>query len=120
MITREISGRPRRVCSACGFVFFTDPKVGVGILLVQDKKLLLVRRTMNPERGRWAIPAGFLDHGEDPRAAAAREAFEETGLEVTIQGLVDVFYNPPEQGGIHFYSLSRRAHWWGDESWGRC
>lgn len=109
MVTREISGKPRRVCSVCGHIHFNDPKVGVGVLLVQKGKILLVRRTMNPERGKWAIPAGFIDHGEDPKFAAAREAYEETGLKVKIQELVDVFFNPPEAGGASIFILYRAS-----------
>jgi ADP-ribose pyrophosphatase YjhB (NUDIX family) len=52
--------------------------------------VLLVRRAMNPERGKWALPAGYIDDGEDPRAAAIREVHEETGLEIEITRLVDV------------------------------
>lgn len=97
--------KPRRVCANCGYVHFTDPKVGVGVLVVEDEKVLLVRRAVEPQRGKWSIPAGYLDRGEDPRKAAAREASEETGLEVIVDGLVDVYYNPPEQGGASIFIL---------------
>jgi len=105
--TRMYVDKPRRVCSECGYVHFTDPKVGVGVLVVVEEKVLLVRRAMNPERGKWSIPAGFLDRGEDPKETAVREAWEETGLEVAIEGLVDVFYNPPEHGGASVFILYR-------------
>ncbi len=99
--------KPRRTCIECGYVHYTDPKVGVGVLVVEDQKVLLVRRAMNPERGKWSIPAGFLDRGEDPKETAVREALEETGLEVVIEELVDVFYNPPRQGGASIFILYR-------------
>ncbi len=105
MITRMVTDKPRRACPACGYIHFTDPKVGVGVLVVKDGKVLLVRRTMNPERGKWSIPAGFLDRGEDPEATAVREALEETGLEVAVDGLLDVYYNPPQQGGASIFIL---------------
>jgi len=105
MVTRQVDGRPRRVCSVCGFVHFTDPKVGVGALVTQNDKVLLVRRRMEPERGRWSIPAGFLDQGEDPRRTAEREVLEETGLRVRITNLLDVFTNPPGQGGASIFIL---------------
>lgn len=105
MITRQVAGQPRRACSACDYVHFTDPKVGVGALVMQDHKVLLVRRRMEPERGKWSIPAGFLDHGEDPRQTAEREAYEETGLRVRIVDLLDVFTNPPGQGGASIFIL---------------
>ena len=107
MITRMSFDKPRRACTDCGYVHYTDPKVGVGVLVVQDQKVLLVRRAMNPEKGKWSIPAGFLDKGEDPKETAVREAWEETGLEVEIEGLVDVFYNPPQHGGASVFILYR-------------
>ncbi len=95
MRTREVSGRPRRTCGACGHIHFTDPKVGVGVLVIRDDRLLLVRRAVDPERGRWAIPGGYLDAGEDPREKAALEVHEETGVEVRVTDLVDVFPGHP-------------------------
>jgi ADP-ribose pyrophosphatase YjhB (NUDIX family) len=105
--TRVVRDRPRRVCPACGHVHYTDPKVGVGVVVVEDGRLLLVRRAMNPERGRWSLPAGFVDQGDDPRAAAERETLEETGLTVVAEGLLDVFYNPPDAGGASIFILYR-------------
>jgi ADP-ribose pyrophosphatase YjhB (NUDIX family) len=112
--TRVVGDRPRRACPACSYVHFTDPKVGVGTLVVEDGRLLLVRRRMNPEQGKWSIPAGFLDHGEDPAATAAREAREETGLSVEIDGLIGVYHNPPGAGGASIFILYR-AHRTGGE-----
>ncbi len=103
--TRVVGDRPRRACPACGYVHFTDPKVGVGVLVAEDGRLLLVRRRMKPQLGKWSIPAGFLDHGEDPEATAVREALEETGLTVKVEGLVGVYTNPPEEGGASIFIL---------------
>lgn len=105
METRQVGDRARRVCTACGYVHYTDPKVGVGALVQLDGRVLLVQRVMDPERGKWSIPAGFLDQGEDPRETAVREVYEETGLHVRISGLVDVFANPPQQGGASIFIL---------------
>jgi ADP-ribose pyrophosphatase YjhB (NUDIX family) len=105
MITRPVGDKPRRVCPACDYIYFTDPKVGVGVLVIHEGKILLVRRSMNPERGKWSLPAGFLDRGEDPRETAVRETLEETNLEVAIERLVDVYYNPPGQGGASIFIL---------------
>ena len=105
MITRMVGDRPRRACPECGYVHFTYPKVGVGVLVVEAGKILLVQRKMEPERGKWSIPAGFLDQGEDPQETAVREAFEETGLNVTIEQLIDVYHNPPAQGGASIFIL---------------
>ena len=113
MVTRDVHGVARRHCPACGHIHYADPKVAVGVAVFRDGKLLLVRRTMNPGRGRWALPGGYLDIGEDPRAAAAREAVEEAGVEVRVTGLLDVFANPPEDGGAVFVLYA--ATWVGGE-----
>lgn len=105
MQTRPLMDKPRRVCPACRYVYFTDPKVGVGVAVVEDDRLLLVQRRMNPERGKWSLPAGFVDQGEDPRATAEREALEETGLVVEVGAVIDVFFNPPGQGGANIFIL---------------
>ena len=107
LITRPVGEKLRRACPACDFIYFTDPKVGVGVLVLNEGKILLVRRTMMPEKGKWSIPAGFLDQGEDPQETAVREALEETNLQVAIDGLLDVYYNPPDSGGASIFILYR-------------
>jgi len=86
----DASGR-HPVCTACGRTHHRDPKVGVGVVVVQDGRLLLVRRGVPPGKGLWALPAGYVDADEDPRKAAAREAYEETGLRVEVGAVVDVY-----------------------------
>jgi ADP-ribose pyrophosphatase YjhB (NUDIX family) len=105
METRLIGDKPRRVCPSCGFIHFTDPKVGVGVFVVHEGKILLVRRTMHPEIGKWSIPAGFVDHGEDLAETAVREAFEETNLQVAIEDLIGVYQNPLAQGGASIFIM---------------
>ena len=83
-------GQVRRACDACGFVHFRDPVVAVVALVIREGKALMVRRAMDPERGKWAFPAGYLDYGEDPREAAVREVREETGIDIRITRLIDV------------------------------
>lgn len=98
MIHKLAHGKIRPVCPECGFVHFADPKVAVVVFIEQDKRVLLVRRTMNPERGKWALPAGYVDAGENPQDAAIREVGEETGLEVEITRLVGVEGSPDNPG----------------------
>jgi ADP-ribose pyrophosphatase YjhB (NUDIX family) len=104
--TRQVGDKPRRVCPACQFIYFTDPKVGVGTLVVQNGKILLVRRRMRPEVGKWSLPAGFVDRGEDPAMVAVRETQEETGLEVAVERLIDVYFNEEAaEGGASIFIL---------------
>lgn len=81
---------------------FVEPKIGVGAMIVEAGRLLLVRRAMEPQKGLWSLPAGYLDAGESPAETAVRETREETGLEVQVTGLVDVFHNPPGAGASVF------------------
>lgn len=103
----ERIGKVRPVCPACDWTYFPDPKVAVGVYVEQDEKVLLVRRVMEPARGQWTLPGGFLDAGEDPEEAAARECLEETGLQVAITGLWDVFPGQEHERGAHLVIIYR-------------
>jgi len=86
-------GRVRPVCPACGFVHCANPRVAVVLFLADRDRVLLVKRGMAPEKGRWALPAGYVDAGERPEAAAVREMREETGLEVVITRRLDLGFD---------------------------
>ncbi|MHA1671827.1 MAG: NUDIX hydrolase [Promethearchaeota archaeon] len=66
------------------------PHIGVGILLIRDKTLLLVKRKYNPDAGYWSIPGGHLELGERTEAAAEREGYEETGFKVKVSKLAGI------------------------------
>ncbi|RPI28673.1 MAG: NUDIX domain-containing protein [Chloroflexota bacterium] len=94
-------GSMRTVCPRCDWVYFADPKVAVAVLIEVDGQVLLVRRSNDPKRGHWTLPAGFVDAGEDPVEAARRECLEETGLVVRITGLIDVLSGQEHARGAH-------------------
>lgn len=101
MAQAERFGRLRPVCPACGWVYFADPKVAAAALIVQDGRVLLVRRANDPQRGLWTLPAGFVDAGEDPAEAVLRECREETGLEARVTGLLDLLHGQEHPRGAH-------------------
>jgi 8-oxo-dGTP diphosphatase len=67
------------------------PLVGVGAIIIDDERVLLVKRGHEPLAGSWSIPGGLLDVGETLRQAVVREAFEETGLTVEVGELLGVY-----------------------------
>jgi 8-oxo-dGTP diphosphatase len=83
-------GQMRRMCDTCGFIHFRDPKVAAVVAVTDGDHLLLVKRGSSPELGKWSMPGGYIDYGEDPREAAIREVREESGLDVRVTQLIDV------------------------------
>jgi len=102
------AGEPERpVCSRCGFVFYIDPKIAVGAIIQGgDGRLVLVRRAIEPGYGKWVFPGGYVDRGETLTAAAIREAREECGLEVRLDGLVNIYSYPGRAPVIVVYAAT--------------
>ena len=95
-------GKVRPVCPQCGWIHFVDPKVAAAVLIEQDGRVLLVRRGNEPFRGLWTLPAGFINGGEDPAEAAARECLEETGLKVRVTRVLDIISGKEHPRGADF------------------
>src|SRR5262245_47032717 len=82
----------RPVCLQCGFVFYLDPKIAVGtIIRTSTDRIVLVRRAIDPGYGKWVFPGGYVDRGEPRTVAAIREAREECGLDIRLEGLVNIY-----------------------------
>lgn len=97
----------RLVCGACGFVFYLDPKIAVGtIIRTASDSLVLVRRAIDPGYGKWVFPGGYVDRGEPLTVAALREAREECGLEVSLDGLVNIYSYPGRAPVIVVYAAT--------------
>jgi ADP-ribose pyrophosphatase YjhB (NUDIX family) len=84
--TRTLSDdeRSRQVCTACGNIHYQNPKIVVGCIPEYEDRILLCRRDIEPRRGKWTLPAGFLENGESVREGAMRETYEEARLRVKI------------------------------------
>ena len=84
--------RPRPVCTRCGFVHYLDPKVACGTIPVDDQgRIVLIERGIEPRKGFWSFPCGFMEVDETAEEAAVRETREETGLEVRLDGLLGTY-----------------------------
>ena len=97
----------RPVCTRCGFVFYLDPKIAVGtIIRTESGRIVLVRRAIEPGYGKWVFPGGYVDRGEPLTSAAIREAREECGLEVRLDGLVNIYSYPGRAPVIVVYAAT--------------
>lgn len=86
--------RDRLVCQTCGFIQYVNPKVVVGSVVMHGGRVLMCRRAINPRKGFWTLPAGFLEEGETIEQGAAREAMEEACAQIAIDGLLAVYSVP--------------------------
>ena len=96
--TRRLTpGEPERfVCKACRRPLYLDPKLVACSIVESGGSIVLLRRGIQPQRGRWVMPGGFVDRGETVQAAAVRETEEECGLRTRIRSLLGVYSYPGE------------------------
>ena len=98
---RKDGERVRPVCPACDFVFYLNPIVAAGALVERDGRVALVRRGVEPGRGLWGLPAGYVEADESPEEAAIRETWEEAHLCVEIDSLLDAYsYGSERDRGV--------------------
>lgn len=81
----------RSVCDHCGFIDYQNPRIVVGSVVWHEGRYLLCRRAIEPRSGFWTVPAGYLERGETPEEGARREAREEAGASLEIDGLLAVY-----------------------------
>lgn len=108
---KTIDGRARAVCEQCGHVAYRNPVPAAGVVVVEDGRVLMVRRKFEPRAGEWTLPAGFVEYDEHVEACAARETLEETGLVVEITRLFGAYMamDDPRVQVVLLLYLARRT-----------
>lgn len=102
----EGDNRERAVCPACGEIHYENPINVVGTVPVWGEQVLLCRRAIEPRKGLWTLPAGFLELGESSSDGALRETDEEAGAHVELEGLFTVL-NVVRAGQLHLFYRAR-------------
>jgi ADP-ribose pyrophosphatase YjhB (NUDIX family) len=82
----------RHVCDACGSIHYQNPRLVVGCVPEHEGRILLCKRAIEPRRGYWTVPAGFMENGETLQQAAARESYEEALARVEIGSLLTIVH----------------------------
>src|SRR5471032_681637 len=102
--------RPRYVCAACATIHYENPKMVLGSIPVWERdgelKLLLCKRAIEPRRGYWTLPAGFMENNETTSEAAIRETVEEAGANIALLPLFSLL-NVPHVHQVHMFYRAR-------------
>ena len=102
----EHDSRQRWVCEDCGTIHYQNPKIVVGCVPEKEGRILLCKRAINPRRGYWTVPAGFMELGETVAEGAARETREEACAEVEL-GHLFVSVDVIEAGQVHLFFTAK-------------
>lgn len=94
----DLDTRPRRVCPKCAFVVYVNPKIAAGTVPVRDGRVALIRRGIEPSRGLWSWPCGYVEIDETVEEAATRETREEAGLVVRLGAMLGAYSYPAKPG----------------------
>jgi ADP-ribose pyrophosphatase YjhB (NUDIX family) len=102
--------RPRFVCTHCGTIHYQNPKMVIGSIPVWEAdgqlQILLCKRAIEPRRGFWTLPAGFMENNETTEQAAKRETEEEAGANIELQSLFTLL-NVPHVHQVHLFYRAR-------------
>ena len=92
LVPRTIEGREHEACPHDDFVLWRDPKVATAVVVETENGVVLGRRAIEPGRGLWCLPGGFVNDDESPEGGAERECLEEIGAPVDVTGLIGVYH----------------------------
>ena len=94
--------RARAICPACNTIHYENPLMVVGTVPVLGERVLLCKRNIEPRRGKWTLPAGFMELGETAEQGAARETDEEAGALIEMGPLFSLL-SVPQVGQVHIF-----------------
>ncbi len=97
--------RQRAVCSHCGTIHYVNPRIIAGTLPVFEDQILLCKRAIEPRKGYWTLPAGFMEQGETLEQGAARETLEEAGIDVQCGQMLSAI-SVPHISQVHIFFLA--------------
>lgn len=113
LLRGEIEGGTRMHCpdKTCGFIFYQNPIPAAGAIIVENDSVLLVKRAHPPRIGWWCLPAGFMEWSEHPTQTAVREVREETGLDIRLNSLFEVYtgVDDPRSNAVLILYLADRV-----------
>lgn len=86
--------KERRICNRCDFIDYVNPKIVTGSVVIKDGMILLCKRAIEPRKGFWTLPAGFMEEGESVEEGARREAREEAMADIEIEQVLAIYSVP--------------------------
>lgn len=101
----DMDDRLRDVCTACGTIHYSNPKVIVGSVPCWQDKVLLCTRAIEPQKGLWTLPAGFMENGESTLDGAKRETLEEAGASFS-EGQLYRLFDIPHINQVYLFYLA--------------
>jgi ADP-ribose pyrophosphatase YjhB (NUDIX family) len=100
----EGDDKPRYCCLECDSIFYQNPKNVVGTLPIDGDKVLLCKRAIQPRKGKWTLPAGFMENGESSLEGAIRETDEEAGASVIVsENSLYTLFNLPVINQVYMF-----------------
>jgi len=95
----------RYCCDQCDTIHYTNPNLVVGALCIREEKILMAKRNINPRKGLWTLPAGFMENAETLQDGALRETIEETGSRAEVV-MPYTMFSLPHINQVHMFYLA--------------